>query len=265
MNSSKTIKFGAKFREAMGFVTETGSLGKITGVIVVLLLLCKIFYYMEVGKLIQTLMNYTPERLIQALMSVDGMSNIINSADSLRLAITQVVNVHLGFGLIGVYAVLYLYFKRHPGSKLPKASPGYYLYMVFSILMTTIIFLVGYYLSMGVFPLLMLLIWPLMVYTFCSRAEFGGSSMLAMNRAHQDMREYVWKSIGYTALLMLIIYGFAIALSTLLVALLPAQGVKSMTIIYLLADVLFTLVHTRMFVAIYAENVEKPIVPEEEE
>ncbi len=264
MNSSSTIKFGVKFREAMGFVTETGSLGKVTGGMVVLMLLSKIFYYMELGRFIQTILSYSPEAFFNALLSPGSIANIFNSSDLLKLNISQMINIHLGFVLVGVYAVFYLYLKRHPESTLPKASAGYYAYMVFGILMTTILFWLGYYLSSMV-PFLMLLLWPLMVYTYCSRAEFGGSALMAMTRALEDMRGYIWKSVGYTALLMLIFYGFAFVLSVLFIALLPAQAIKLSVVVFLLSDLLFTLVLTRMFVAIYVDNVEKPIATEEEE
>lgn len=88
---------------------------------------------------------------------------------------------------------------------------------------------------------------------------------MALGRSFALMRGSIWRSIGYTFLAFVIIYSPVLLAAILPSFIMPEIAVRIFVFVFLLADAMFILTYTRMFVEMYTENVAMPKAPEEEE
>ena len=262
---NKKIKFGHRLKEAIGFMTETGTVGKVSIVIFALVIVSNIYYYFTLGKLLLTLLNTIIDRLYEAVYTGQGLNAIISNADSVSLAISGYMSLFFSIFLTGIYVVLFLYCVRKPDGSLPKGSASYYLYVSFSILVTAVMYMMLNILLSYVAPFLLIAFWPVVILAFCNRAEFGGTAGVAIFRSFRLMGRTTWKAILYGVLTSLIVFVPAIILSSLTILIVPALTVKLSVIVFLIAEAIYLITMARMFVVMYTENVAMPKPMEEEQ
>lgn len=259
MNNKKDTFF-RRLGQAMSFGFETGSVAKLTIVIFLLLLASKVLYYFSFARVILTWHNMSPEALLSAVTN----GSLINNSDYHRWVAAEMFSSYMGIFLSGVYVVFYLFLKRRPEEKLPQGSISYYSYVLFSIFLNALIFMVLNNLFSAFVPFFAFAFWPMSVYSFCNRAEFGGSTGVAVVRGFSLMKGNIWRSIGYAALIALLIYLPLCLLVPVFILALPAYAVKIIVVLFLLADSVFVLTYSRFFVGMYVDNVQAPVRPEEE-
>ncbi|MBR5137131.1 MAG: hypothetical protein IKV30_03820 [Clostridia bacterium] len=257
--------FGVRFKEAIGFMTETGTVGKMSLVIFVLLITSNIYYYFSVGKMFLTLLNTSIEKIYAAIANGTGLNGIISNADSVNLTISGYMSLFFSIFLTGIYVVLFLYCTRKPDGSLPKGSASYYLYVAFSILVTSILYMMlNMLISVFALPFIVAF-WPIIIFSFCNRAEFGGTAGVALIRSFSMMGRSILKAILYGILISFIIFAPAVILTSISVLLLPHLTVKIGIILCLLSEAIYLITMARMYVVMYTENVAMPKPMEEEQ
>ena len=260
----KNKSYWIRFKEAIGFGMETGAVGKITIGAFVLIILANIFYYLSLGKIVLILLKTSLEKMYDALLSGKGLSAIVSNTDAVNLSIFGYMSLFFSIFLVGLYVVLFLYCSRRQDGTLPKGSASYYLYVSFSIMVTASIYMLINVLISSIATPLIVAFWPVVIFAYCNRAEFGGTAGVAIGRSFKLMGRNIWMAILYGILTSLIIFVPAFIITIIIAFFDAAMSVRIGIIVFVLADAVYLLTMSRMFVGMYVDNVAMPKPLEEE-
>ncbi len=251
-NEIGTIKkgFGSRLKTGLGFLVNVDLHAGFT---FLMMTLSNVPYYLIMGRIVSRLMNSTTDQLM-SLLSGDGVSSLLHAGEQTALTVSLLVSIEMGFFLSLYYAIMFLKKYRNPGW-VGIINPGVML-RLFAVLALRAFFFLGlYYLCNISLFFLVLLLRPLSVYSICCRADRQRGIIQSITDSFAVMKGQMLRSVLYTALAWMIISGAGALLGAVVVAFLPEHTAPIMAITLAVTNTVYIIAYTRMFTAMYADNV----------